>query len=97
MNDLVKTRAYTNVARLHRKIAAKKRANNIEERAGQGLPVIRPKKAVVVPRLRNADGVLVSDEAEKKNIITNFYATLWEDREKLHGGYSRMGECKMEY
>jgi hypothetical protein len=84
-NNLVKTRAYTNAARLHRKIAAKKRANNIEERAVQGLPAIRPKKAVNVPRLRNADGVLVCDDVQKKNIITEFYATLWEDKDKLHG------------
>ena len=38
-----------------------------------------------MPKLRNTAGVLVSDEVEKKNIITNFYSSLWEDKEKLHG------------
>ena len=44
MNDSVKTRAYINVARLHRKLSAKKHAVSIEDRASMGLPQIRRKR-----------------------------------------------------
>ena len=27
----------------------------------------------------------MTDATEKKNILTTFYGTLWEDREKSHG------------
>ena len=30
----------------------------------------------------------MADASEKKNILTNYYTSLWEDKEKLHGGIS---------
>ena len=86
MDDFVKTRAYKNVAQLHRKLAARKRNSCIEDRAGRGVPQNRQKKTVIVPRLLAADGKFVTDATEKKKIVTTFFASLWGDQEKLHGG-----------
>ena len=89
VDALARTRAFKHVAKLHRTLSCRKHSLHIEDRALSGLPQIRRKKAVVVvvaPTLRNDGGVFVADPIERKKIVTNFFSTLWEDREKLHGG-----------
>ena len=39
----------------------------------------------MVPRLRTADGKFATDATEKKKIVSTFFASLWDDKEKLHG------------
>ena len=95
MYNLVKTRAYKDITQLHRKLSVRKHAVSIEDRAGMCLPQIRRKKAVIVPKLRNSDGVFVLDASGKKNILTNFYSSLWEDKEnymvEFQNGYMQDG------
>ena len=87
MDDVVKTRAYKNVAQYIGKHAARKRDICIEDRAGRGLPQILQTKAVIVPRLLAADGKLVTDAIEKKKDSYNISVR----------GNSRLGTCNMEH
>ena len=48
MDELVRTRAYKNLAKLRKQLQSKIKSAGIEDRALRGLPLLRRKKAVTV-------------------------------------------------
>ena len=64
MDALARTRAYKNIAKARRRLTNKKNSAMIEDRTLRGFPLARRKKAVVVSKLRDANGIECSDAEE---------------------------------
>ena len=85
MGELVRTRAYTNIAKLRKQLRNKIKSAGIEDRALRGFPLVRRKKALNASMLRGNDGIECTDAEGKKEILTQYFRSCWSDTSKLQG------------
>ena len=78
---MTRKRNYKHIAKLRRRVRGREKLILIEHRATNRRPLPKPHRRVVAPYLEDAEGNKLSDAVGKRELLTDYFLSVWRDRE----------------